>query len=188
MISREKAIDILNTHLTNKNMFRHELAVEAAMRALAKHFNENEEKWALAGLLHDGDYEKTKDDASQHGVLMVRWLEEAGETDQEVIQAILAHNFTENGAAEPASDLDWSLYCCDELTGFIVAVALVMPSKKLADVSVESVLRKFPAKQFAASVNRDQIRMCEEKLGIKLEDFVGIVLRSMQEISSDLGL
>lgn len=188
MITREKALEILDKNLINKNMFRHELAVEAAMKDLAKRFNGDEIKWGLVGLLHDGDYEKTKDDAKQHGVLMAKWLTEAGETDQEISQAILSHNYAENGSAAPNTPLEWSLYCCDELTGFIVAVALVMPGKKLADVTTESVLKKFPSKQFAAGVNRDQIKLCEEKLKIPLQDFVGIVLSSMQNISSELGL
>jgi predicted hydrolase (HD superfamily) len=84
--------------------------------------------------------------------------------------------------------MEWALYTCDELTGFIVARTLVLPTKKIADVTVESVLKKFPSKSFAAGVNRLQIQMCEDKLGIKLPDFVGIVLKSMQEIAAELSL
>ena len=84
--------------------------------------------------------------------------------------------------------MEWALYTCDELTGLIVATALIMPSKKIADVTIESVLKKFPAKSFAAGVNRDQIKMCETKLNILLQEFIGIVLKSMQEIAPELGL
>lgn len=188
MITREKALSILKTHLTNKNLFRHALAAEAAMRALAKHFNEDQEKWAIVGLLHDGDWEETTNDPTQHTKKMVEWLKAEGETDQEVLQAILSHNFTHTGENAPKTNMEWSLYCCDDLTGFIVAVALVMPDKKLSSVTVDSVLKKFPAKAFAASVNRDQIALCKKKLGTPLPEFVEIVLKSMQRISGKLGL
>lgn len=188
MITREVALKILEENLQNKNLLRHCYAVEAAMKALAKHFKEDERKWAVIGLLHDGDYEKTKDNPSEHTKVMAQWLRDAGETDETVISAILSHNYAHAGGNAPQNNLEWSLYCCDELTGLIVAVALVLPEKKLSAVTVESVLKKFPVKQFAAGVNREQIRMSEEKLGIKIEEFVGIVLKSMQEISSELGL
>ena len=188
MISREKALGLLEKHIKNKNLIRHGLAAEAAMRGLAKHFNEDEEKWGLVGLLHDGDWEETTDDPSQHTKKMVEWLKEEGETDQEILSAILSHNYTHTGENPPKTKMEWSLYCTDDLTGFIVAVTLVMPDKKLSSVTVESVLKKFPAKAFAASVNRDQIKLCEEKLKIPLEEFVEIVLTSMRNIAEDLGL
>ena len=84
--------------------------------------------------------------------------------------------------------MQWALYCCDELTGLIVACALVLPSKHLSDLSVQSVLKKFPQKSFAAGVKREDIQMCEEKLGINLKDFVGIALSAMQQIASEVGL
>lgn len=185
---RDKALKILEAHLENQNLRRHCLAVEAVMRALSKRFGGDEEKWGIVGLLHDGDYEKTKETPGKHTLLMVEWLREAGETDEEILQAILTHNFAHTGQNPPTSKMEWALYCCDELTGFIVAVALVRPDKKLAQVSVESVLKKFPQKTFAAGVKREQIKMCEEKLGISLEEFIKIGLEAMQQISSDLGL
>ncbi len=188
MISREKALEILNQHLKSKNLLRHGFAAEAAMRGLAKHFGENEDKWGLVGLLHDGDWEETTSDPSQHTKKMVTWLKEAGETDQEIIQAILSHNYAHTGENPPKTKMEWAIYTADELTGFIVAVALVMPDKKLSSVSVDSVLKKFPIKSFAASVHREQIKMCEEKLGIPLPQFVEIVLKSMQGIATELGL
>ncbi|MEX1052460.1 MAG: hypothetical protein WEC80_01270, partial [Patescibacteria group bacterium] len=119
---------------------------------------------------------------------MVEWLKEAGETDKEILDAILSHNYAHTGENPPKSNMEWAMYTCDELTGFIVAVTLVMPDKKLESVTVDSILRKFPSSSFAANVNREQIKMCQEKLNIPLEVFVEIVLTSMQKISTGLGL
>jgi len=188
MISRETALGLLNSHIKNRNLLRHGLAAEAAMIGLAKYFGENEEKWGEVGLLHDGDWEETNNDPSQHTKKMVEWLKKAGETDQEVLDAILSHNYAHTGENLPKNKVEWAIYTCDELTGFIVAVALIMPDKKLSSVTVDSVLKKFPSKSFAAAVHRDQIKLCKDKLGIQLEDFVKIVLSSMQQISTDLGL
>ncbi len=188
MITRQQALEILNKNLKNRNLIKHCLAVEAAMKELAGKLGGNAEIWGLTGLLHDGDWEITKDDHSNHAVKMVEWLKEQGETDQELLNAILAHNYQNDNFREPNSPLEWSLFCCDELTGLIIATALVMPEKKLSSVSVESVMKKFPSKNFAAGVNRDQIRLCEEKLGIKLEEFISIILKSLQSINVQLGL
>ena len=194
MISREKALEILHANMQNQNLRRHCYAVEAVMRAIAETLNEQKrenndvEKWGLVGLLHDADYEKTKENPEQHTLLVYQWLKDAGETDPEIVSAVLSHNFEHTGKNEPKNKLEWSLYCCDELTGFIVAVALVMPDKKLSSVFVESVVKKFPQKAFAAGVKREQIKMCEEKLGIPLSEFVKITLEAMQNIAQDLGL
>jgi len=187
-LNRDAAWQLLTSKLSNQNLIRHCLSVEAVMRSLAVHFSADEQKWGTIGLLHDGDYEVSKSDPSQHTLLMVQWLKEAGETDPEIISAILSHNYAHTGQNPPANQLEWSLYCCDELTGFIVAVTLVQPSKKLADITVDSVLKKFPQKAFAAAVKREQIAMCEEKLGLPLADFVSIALTSMQAVASQIGL
>ncbi len=188
MLKRDDALAIVNTHLKNRNLIRHCLAVEAAMGALAKHFNEQEDVWRLAGLLHDADWEETQSDPSGHTLKTIEWIKQAGDADQQLVDCILTHNHHNNAYREPKTKMEWSLYTCDELTGFIVAVALVKPDKKLETVSVESVLKKFPQKSFAAPVDRSQISLCEEKLDIPLPKFVEIVLTSMKAISSDLGL
>jgi len=188
MISREEALKILQQNMENQNLRRHCYAVEAVMRMLAKKLGGDEEKWSIVGLLHDGDYEKTKNEPKQHTLLMYQWLREAGETDEEVLKAILSHNAERTGKNQPETKMEWSLYCCDELTGLIVATALMMPDKKLATVKVESVLKKMKDKAFAAAVDRDQIKKCEEKLNIPLEKFVRISLEAMQGISDVLGL
>jgi predicted hydrolase (HD superfamily) len=187
MLSREKYLKILSHNLKNKNLIGHNLAVEAAMKALANHFKEDEELWGRVGLIHDADWEKTTNNPSSHTILTADWLQEAGETDMQIIEAVLTHNYTNTGYREPKNNMEWSLYTCDELTGLIVAVALVK-GRNLASVTVESVLKKFPQKSFAAGVEREQIAMCQEKLNIELNNFIQIVLNGMQKISKDLGL
>lgn len=188
MITRHQAWELLTQHMQNTNLRRHCLAVEATMRSLARHFGKNQDLWGLVGLLHDGDYEETKDYPPKHTVKMLEWLADLHEDSAEVLSAIRSHNYTHTGHNAPVGLLEWSLFCCDELTGLITASALVLPTKKLADLSVDSVLKKFPQKSFAAGAKREDIQMCEEKLGIPLRDFVGIALSAMQGISNELGL
>lgn len=188
MINRQRAYELLIEKLPNRNLVRHCIAVEAAMGRLAKHFHSDIEKWRIAGLLHDMDWEETRGDITQHTKKTVAWLKEIGEEDQELIRAILSHNYKNVGVDEPENAFEWSLYCCDELTGFIVACALILPSKKLADVKAESVLKKFPSRSFASGVHREQILLCKPKLGIEVPDFVQIVLEAMQRVSDDIGL
>ncbi len=187
-MEKSKALGILHSRMESPNLRKHCYAVAAVMKALAKYFGEDEAKWEVVGLLHDGDYEETKTTPEKHTVLMTEWLKEEGETDKELMDAILSHNFSHTGQNPPKNNLEWSLFCCDELTGLIVAVTLVRPEKKLALVTVENILSKWDSKSFAAGVKREQIEMCEEKLGIKLPDFITISLKAMQGISSELGL
>lgn len=168
------------------------------MRTLAERLNpgieekaercELVERWGIVGLVHDGDWEKTRGTPEKHTTLMYQWLQDLDETDEEVLGAILSHNYVHTGQNPPKTKMEWALYCCDELTGFIVAVALVRPEKKLASVTVESVLKKWNKKEFAAGVHRGQIEECEQRLGIPLQEFIGIALGAMQGISDDLGL
>lgn len=188
MITREQALKLLHEQMENQNLRRHCYAVEAVMRALARYFKQGKDKWGIVGLLHDGDYEKTKDKPKKHTMLMAEWLKEVGETDEEIINAILSHNYAHTGQNPPKNKLEWSLYCCDELTGLIVAVALVKPDKKLALVAVDSIMKKWDEKSFARGVKREQIEECEPCLGIPLKEFVQIALGAMQGISKDLGL
>lgn len=187
MITRQQALDLLHTKMQNQNLRRHCYAVEAAMRGLARHFGGNEEIWGIVGLLHDGDYEFTRSDPASHAKLMAQWVRELGETDEELLTDIESHGWFHQGKL-PETQMQWSLFCCDELTGLIVATVLVQPSKKLADVTVEKVLKKFPEKNFAAGVKREDIKMCEEKLGVALPEFIGIVLGSMRKVAKGLGL
>lgn len=179
LITRDQALELLYSRMQSVNLRRHCLAVEAAMKALG----DGSPVWGIAGLLHDGDYEQTKEDMANHSVLMAKWLRELGETDEVFLHAIESH-----GAANPTTPMEWSLFCCDELTGLIVATALVQPDKKLAGVTVESVLKKFKSLNFAAGARREDIIKCEEKLNMKLDKFIEIVLEGMKSISSEIGL
>lgn len=188
MMTREEALQLLHSKMQSVNLRKHCYAVGATMKALAGHFGGDEAKWEIIGLLHDGDYEETKSAPEKHTVIMADWLKEAGETDPEILSAILSHNYAHTGKNPPQNKLEWSLYTCDELTGLIVAVTLVRPEKKLSLVTVENVLSKWNQKSFAAGVDRNQIGMCEEKLGISLKDFIAMALKAMQGISEELGL
>ena len=178
---------MLHSKMQSVNLRKHCYGVEAVMRALAKHFKEDEEKWGIVGLLHDGDYEFTKEDPGNHAKLMAGWVRELGETDGELLEGIESHGWFHQGKL-PETKMQWALYCCDELTGLIVAVALVRPTKRLSDVTAENVLDKWNQKSFAAGVDRSQIEKCEKELDIALPDFVKIALEAMQGIAVDLGL
>src|SRR3989344_976815 len=195
-MTREAALKLLHDNMKNQNLRRHCYAVEAVMRALYRRLEDNhqtkanEDMWGIAGLLHDADYELTKDDNPKvnHTKHILEWLEKM-EAETDIYDAIAAHawGYIEN-APMPKTDMQWALYCCDELTGLIVAVALVKPDKKLSSVTVDSVMKKWNSTSFAAGVDRKQIKECEPRLGIPLEEFVGIALSAMQAIHEDLGL
>jgi hypothetical protein len=184
-MDREQAFNLLKENLKNQNLIKHSLAVEAGMKALAKFFGEDEEKWVLAGLLHDIDYEKTKGNPKLHSKLGAEMLKNMG-FKEEICEAILSHN--EAHEIEPKTKMAKALYCLDPLTGLIVASTLVLPSRKLKDLTVENVLNRFKEKRFAAGANREIIKKCKDFLGISLEKFVEIILGAMQKISDQLGL
>ena len=196
-MTRAQAHKLLLEHMSQPNLIRHCLAVEAVMKSLAVRLNhglsesaikEVQEKWGVVGLLHDGDYEETKLTPERHTLEMAEWLKKEEVTDKEIIDAILSHNYSHTGQNPPQNKLEWALYCCDELTGFIVAVTLVRPDKKISTVTVESVEKKWREKGFAAAVKREQIAECEARIGIPLREFIQIALSAMQAISDDLGL
>ncbi len=181
--------------MENQNLRRHCYAVEAVMRALYNRLEDGnksqaeEDKWGIAGLLHDADYEETKDTAQKdHTKKIAEWLEEM-DAHVDVRDAVARHawGYVED-APEPKTKMDWALYTCDELTGLIVAVALVKPDKSLSGVSVESVLKKWKSSSFAAGVDRSQIEQCESRLKIPLREFVQVALTAMQGVHQELGL
>lgn len=190
MISRFDALDFLNERIENKNIIKHMLACEALMGGVFDYLHKGDigtkEEWMMAGLLHDGDYVEGVPENTQ-GVQITTWLREQGyEIPNNVAHAMAAHNHATGVAAE--SMMDWAIFCGDSLTGLITAACLVIPSKKLSDLTVESVLKRFKEPKFAARTRREDIAKCEEKLGIPLDKFVEIGLTSMQKISIDLGL
>ena len=181
-MTREEALETVKSKVKNKNLVKHMIATEACMRALARHFQEDEELWALAGLLHDVDYDQTAEDFSRHGILGAEMLEEIG-VDDRIIYAVRAHT----GHVEAKSMMDRSLFAVDPLTGLIVAATLMHPTKKLRNVDTQFVLNRFKEKRFAAGANRDTIRTCED-LGLSLEEFITISLEGMKSVDGKLGL
>jgi len=185
MISRVEALKILNDNIKSPNLVKHSLAVEAIMKGLAEYFKEDEEKWGILGLLHDIDYEKTKDKPEEHSLIGSQMLKEMGFED-EFTKAVLSHNEIHN--ILPDSLMAKALFVSDPLSGLIVASTLVLPSKKISDLTVENVLNRFKEKAFARGANREQIQKCDQYLNLSLEQFIEIALKSMQEISEELGL
>lgn len=185
MNSREKAIELINQYIKTENLKKHLLAVENLMRHLARKYGEDEEKWALAGLLHDLDWDLTKETPEKHPLIGVEILEKEG-FPKEIIEAIRKHNHLQG--LTPETKLEKALYSCEEITGFIVAVALVMPNKKLAEVTVEKILNKFKEPSFAKGVNREIILQAKNMLGLELPELAEIALKAMQEINDQLGL
>lgn len=187
-LSRDEALQLLHTHMQNPNLRRHCYAVGYTMRALAEKLGGNPDQWEILGILHDADWEETKDTPDEHTKRTLEWLAETDITSGPLVRALQSHNGKRTHLAELEGLMEWSLECCDELTGFIVAVALVRPEKKLEAVTVESVLKKWPAKEFAKAVDRSQISQCETRLNIPLRDFIELTLNAMKSHSSELGL
>ena len=144
-----------------------------------------EDKWGLVGLLHDADYELTKDTPERHTLILEEKI--GDKLDPDIMHAIKSHNADRNGVT-PKSFMDWSIYCCDELTGLIVAAALIHPEKKLKSINTEFIMNRFNEKSFARGADREMIKKCDEKLGIPLGEFVTFTLSAMQGISDELGL
>lgn len=184
-MNREEALKLVKEKIQNENLVKHCLATEACMLALAEKFGEDKEKWALTGLLHDIDYEETKDNPDKHSLMGAEMLEKLG-LDKEICEAVKTHN--EAHGIVPETKMAKAIFCVDPLTGLIVAATLVVPSKKIADLTVENVINRFGEKSFAKGANREIIKKCEELLGLKLEEFVEIGLKAMQEIGENLGL
>jgi predicted hydrolase (HD superfamily) len=184
MLSHQEALALMQQKIQNENLRRHMLAAEAVMRGLARHLGRDEELWGLIGLLHDIDLEEIGSDPKLHADTAARWLE--GKLPQEALSAIRAHNGEALGITRQ-TELEHALAACETVTGLVMAAALVLPSKKLAELKPKSVLKRMKEPRFAAGVNRDIVRECE-KIGVPLEVFVEIAVRSMQAISNELGL
>ncbi len=175
----------MKEYLQTETLRKHCLATEAIMRALAHKKEQNPELWALAGLLHDLDYEETKEDMSRHTLRTAEILAERGVSD-EIIGAIKGHN-AENLGYKRTREVEHALTCAESITGMIVATTLVYPDKKLASVKPKSVLKRMKERHFARNVSRQYIRECEE-IGIPSEEFVELSLQAMCSIHEELGL
>jgi len=185
MLSRQEALELIKKYLPQDNLIKHCLATEAIMRALALKLQADEAVWGIAGLLHDLDYNETKEHMDQHTLNTEKILTGLG-VPQEIIDAIKGHN-ADNLGLQRKTVFEHALTAAECITGLIVATALVYPDKKLASVKLQSVIKRMKQKEFARSVNRDYIRECELS-GRPLEEFAALSLAAMCTISDELGL
>ena len=184
VINRNQAWSLLCEYTQSESLRKHMLAVEACMRAYARKFGEDEDKWGITGLLHDFDYEKYPTSA-EHPFVGNKILEERGYSE-EMRRAILSH--ADYSGVKRESRMEKTLYACDEIAGFITASALVKPNKSLAEVEAKSVRKKMKDKAFARSVNRDDIINGAADLGVDLEEHIAFCIEAMKGIAGELGL
>ena len=189
MITRPDALALMHEHTQSPSLRQHMLAVEAAMRAYAIKSGADPDVWGVVGLLHDFDYERYPNAAhsptEEHPSWGVRLLRERGLPD-ESCQAILGHaSYTGVARTTPLAK---TLFAVDELCGFLVACALVRPSKSFGDLEVSSVKKKLKDKAFARGVNRDEVRQGAEELGVPLDEHIAFVIAALRPVESALGL
>ncbi len=184
-MTRGEAWAVLTEHTSNPNLRKHMLGVEAVMRAYARRFGEDEERWGVVGLLHDLDYEKYPSREAGHPFKGVEILRGRG-IDESICRAILSH--ADYSGVPRETLMEKALFAADELSGFVVAVALVKPNRALADVDVTSVRKKMKDKAFARGVRREDIVSGAEELGIPLDEHIASVLAALQGIATELGL
>jgi putative nucleotidyltransferase with HDIG domain len=184
MLTRNEAFALLKKNLRTENLIKHSLAVEAILEDMARKLGEDPQLWGLTGLLHDLDYDFTKNEPEKHSQITVRVLYDM--LPVEAITAIKAHNY-QYTTQIPQTYMDKSLIAADAVSGLIIAAALVMPSKKLADVTPKTLLTKFKDKSFAAGCNRKRIELCED-MELELQTFLEMSLNSLKRISDTLGL
>jgi len=176
----------MTEHVKSESLQKHMLSVEVAMRFYARKYGEDEELWAMTGLLHDCDYEEYPD-LREHTQVLAGWLRDR-EYDERIIYAILAHNDL-NAATHPRNNLlSKALYACDEVTGMITATALVRQHKTLPGLEAASVRKKMKTKSFAAKVNREDLVKGAAELGVDLDEHITFVIEAMSSIAETLGL
>ena len=197
MITKKQALELIREHVKQENIVRHMLAVQTLMEGVydeqisrgktKQQLDGSREEWGMAGLLHDGDYCEGILEEKQ-GIQIIEWAREKGfEIPENVAHATAAHNWS-NTKVEPKNLMDWTIFCGDSLTGLIVAATLVLPDKKIVGVTVERILKRFKEPSFAKGTRRDEISLCEEKIGLTLEEFVSVSLKAMQKIAEEIGL
>jgi len=182
-MTRDEAIKLIRKYVKNENLVKHMIATGVVMKHLARHFNENEALWEIAGVFHDIDYERTKDNPQKHGIVSLDILKQEGIEDEDIYNAILAHC----GKKERKTLMEKCIYAADPVTGFIVACALMHPTKSLKGLDLGFLKRRFKEKRFAKGASREQMKSIEET-GLSLDEFLDLSLKSMQEISEELGL
>ncbi|TET69412.1 MAG: HDIG domain-containing protein [Candidatus Aminicenantes bacterium] len=181
-MEREEALELVKKHLKNINLIKHSLAVEACMKAIASRLNKDVEKWGLAGILHDLDYEITEKSPELHTTETVKILKEIG-IEPDIINTIQAHA----GKVPCQSEMEWAIFSIDPLTGLVIAATLMHPSKKLKEVDLGFVKRRYKEKSFARGARREDIEQIKN-IGMDLDEFISICLEAMQGIDKELGL
>lgn len=182
--TREEALVLLKEYNTKEGLIKHALAVEGVMRYMARKRGEDEDLWGVVGLIHDLDYEQFAD---RHCTKTAEILRERG-WPEDVIRAAVSHGWGICSDVRPESDLEKVLFAVDELTGLVVATALVRPSRSVLDMKAKSVRKKWKDKRFAAGVNRDIIQQGAEMLGVELSDLITDVIMGMREVAEAIGL
>jgi putative nucleotidyltransferase with HDIG domain len=186
-MKRDEAWEILCEYTKAEALRKHGLAVEAAMRAYARKYGEDEEMWGCVGLLHDFDYEMHPN-AEEHPKKGAPILRERG-VPEEIVHAVLCHAFyLDELGVQRENNMDRAIFAVDELSGFIIAVALVRPSKSIAEVDVASVKKKMKDKAFARAVNRDDIVRGAAELAMPVEDVIAGVIAALKADADRLGL
>jgi putative nucleotidyltransferase with HDIG domain len=182
-VDRSEAYALVEERIPNKNLVSHCVATEAIMLALADRLGagDDRDRWGLAGLLHDLDYAETGEEPERHGYVTAGMLEDL--VDEEIVHAILAHAHK----APRETAMDRALYAADPTTGFIVAAALVRPEKKLENVELRSLKKRWKEKAFARGASREQMATCED-LGLERDEFLRISLDAMKARAGELGL
>ncbi len=183
MLTRENALELLKAQNPDPALVNHSLASEAVMRGLAERFEEDVELWGVVGLLHDVDFAHTKETPERHGLMAMDII--GDKLPEEALYAIRAHN-TEYTAVEPKSKMDYALRCGESVTGLVAANALVRPDG-IAGMKAKSLKKKMKEKAFAANVDRERIRECDQ-IGLELGEFFDIAIAAMTTEASVLGL
>jgi putative nucleotidyltransferase with HDIG domain len=183
-MTRSEAWCLLTEFTQSESLRKHALAVEACLRAYARKFGEDEERWAVVGLIHDFDYEKYPT-AEEHPYKGNQILAERG-VDEEIRRAIMSH--ADYTGVTRESRLEKTLFACDELAGFITATALIKPGKSLAEVDAKSVRKRMKDKAFARAVSRDDIINGAAGLGVDLDEHIAFCIEAMQGVAKELGL
>jgi putative nucleotidyltransferase with HDIG domain len=182
-VNRQEAIGLVHKYSDKDITVRHLVSVEGVMRALARHFGEDEQRWGLAGLFHDLDQDQTHEHLERHGYQSVEWLRSEGFEDEQILNTVLAHMHEQH-----QTDLmSKSIAHADGIAGLLVACALVRPEKAVG-MKVSSVKKKLKEKSFAPGVERDKIRGVEESIGVPLDEFIGISIEGLQEVAPEIGL
>lgn len=190
-ITKKQADELISQYITDQKTRLHLRESEIIMRALARYFGKDEEEWGIIGLLHDIDWDLTKNDLQNHTIKAVEILRQAG-ASQFLIDSVVAHCYGNSQCGQypdrqRTSQLEYCLAAAETVTGLIFASALMQPDKKLASVKLSSLRKKFKDKSFAANCDREIIRECE-KAGLELDQFLDISLKAMQSIAAEIGL